>query len=269
MKRPKVGAVIPARNEEKHLPKTLESLSRQVDVIVVVDDGSTDRTQEVARRYTEHVIKFAGDAPRNRLRIPAVINFGVQYLLENYKVDYILICGADDVLDPDYVPFVVSKMQEDQSIVIGAGLIDGLNHRWDKPQGVRIVRASWWHPYDIVPGWETKLYLEAWAKGLKAISWKEVKSHCQRPLGRETDWVNRGRAIRQLGWGLPGLLNRLWQRKFHPIQCLKIVYGFLIHEGRAEEWLLEYHRRQRYVRAFVTRALRRVLPGRCQKQDGF
>jgi len=250
--------VIPARNEERYLPKTLESLKPQVDVIVVVDDGSTDGTEYVAKRYTDHVLRFEGSAPENRLRIPAVINFGVKYLLDNFDVDYVLICGADDVLDPNYVSFVVSKMEEDSDIVVGAGLIEGLEHRWDKPQGVRIVRASWWRPYDTKPGWEAKMHFKAWAEGLKAISWKEVMSHCQRPLGRHTDWVNRGRAIRELGWGLDRLLYRVWQRKAHPLQVAKLIYGYLSYRGEPEQWLKEYHSRQHYFRRIVKQAIGRL-----------
>ena len=256
MRRPRVGAVIPAKNEEEYLPRTLESLEKQADVIVVVDDGSTDRTREVAKNYTGHVVPFEGDAPANRVRIAAVINFGVRYLLDRFPVRYVLICGADDVLDEDYVSFVVSKMEEDPNIVIGSGVIDGLPHRWNNPQGVRIIRASWWHPYDVRPGWEAKMVLEAWAKGYRAIAWKEVISHCQRPLGRNTDWVNRGRALKELGWGVDRLMYRLWQRKTHPGQCFKIAYGFLSHRGQPELWLADYHSRQRYFRTYVMQLLR-------------
>jgi 4,4'-diaponeurosporenoate glycosyltransferase len=54
--RPSVCVVVPARNEERALPRLLESLRDQrfrPDQIVVVDDHSTDRTAEVVRRYPE------------------------------------------------------------------------------------------------------------------------------------------------------------------------------------------------------------------------
>jgi glycosyltransferase involved in cell wall biosynthesis len=49
-----ISVVIPARNEEHWLPSCLESLGRQrrtPDEVIVVDNGSTDRTAEVARAY--------------------------------------------------------------------------------------------------------------------------------------------------------------------------------------------------------------------------
>ena len=49
----KVGIVIPARNEEETLIATLKMLNAQrlrPRVIMVVDDGSTDKTAEIARK---------------------------------------------------------------------------------------------------------------------------------------------------------------------------------------------------------------------------
>jgi len=63
-KRP-VAVIIPARNEEKSLPRLLKSLRDQTTPareIIVVDDGSTDRTAEVAGSYGCTVIA-AGDKP--------------------------------------------------------------------------------------------------------------------------------------------------------------------------------------------------------------
>jgi glycosyltransferase involved in cell wall biosynthesis len=52
---PVVSAIVPARNEEACLGSCLESLVRQgIDFeIIVVDDGSTDRTQEIAKSFSE------------------------------------------------------------------------------------------------------------------------------------------------------------------------------------------------------------------------
>jgi len=49
---PKVSVIVPARNEERNLPRLLKSLAGeevQPQETIVVDDGSTDRTADVAR----------------------------------------------------------------------------------------------------------------------------------------------------------------------------------------------------------------------------
>lgn len=51
---PRMGVVIRALNEARHLPKLLDGLSRQTvtpDVIVVVDSGSTDDTVAIAEKH--------------------------------------------------------------------------------------------------------------------------------------------------------------------------------------------------------------------------
>ncbi len=53
---PTVSVIVPARNEEVSLGACLESLVAQTGVsreIIVVDDGSTDRTREIARSFPE------------------------------------------------------------------------------------------------------------------------------------------------------------------------------------------------------------------------
>jgi GT2 family glycosyltransferase len=52
----KISAVVPCYNYETYLPAAIDSLlegTRRPDEIIVVDDGSTDGSAEVARRYPE------------------------------------------------------------------------------------------------------------------------------------------------------------------------------------------------------------------------
>src|SRR6202521_5136428 len=53
---PEVAILVPARNEEASLGDCLASLTAQTGVafeIIVVDDGSTDRTREIAQSFAE------------------------------------------------------------------------------------------------------------------------------------------------------------------------------------------------------------------------
>ncbi|MBI3985477.1 MAG: glycosyltransferase family 2 protein [Lentisphaerae bacterium] len=52
----KISIVIPCLNEEDGLPRVLSGRPPFVDEIVVVDNGSTDKSAEVARRYGARVI---------------------------------------------------------------------------------------------------------------------------------------------------------------------------------------------------------------------
>ena len=55
----RVSVVIPARNEERWLPRCLRSLARQLrppDEVIVVDNGSSDGTAQVARAFGCRVV---------------------------------------------------------------------------------------------------------------------------------------------------------------------------------------------------------------------
>jgi glycosyltransferase involved in cell wall biosynthesis len=53
-------AFIPAWNEEESLPAVLEELRTEIPEadVLVIDDGSTDRTADVARNHGAHVLSF-------------------------------------------------------------------------------------------------------------------------------------------------------------------------------------------------------------------
>ncbi len=46
------------KNEEDVLARCLDCVQNLVDEIIIVDTGSTDRTKEIARRYTTRIIDF-------------------------------------------------------------------------------------------------------------------------------------------------------------------------------------------------------------------
>lgn len=79
------------RDEEERLGACLDSVKEAVDEIVIADTGSTDRTKEIASRYTDRIldVKWEDDfaAARNASMKAATKPF-------------ILWLDADDVLDP-------------------------------------------------------------------------------------------------------------------------------------------------------------------------
>ena len=65
---PEVSVIIPARNEEANLAACLESLAAQTGVrfeIIVVDDGSTDRTREIAQSFAGVQVISPSPLPEN------------------------------------------------------------------------------------------------------------------------------------------------------------------------------------------------------------
>lgn len=58
--KPTVSVIIPAFNEEERIQGTLRSVKRldRIDELIVVDDGSRDRTAAIAGRYADQVVRL-------------------------------------------------------------------------------------------------------------------------------------------------------------------------------------------------------------------
>lgn len=80
------------KNEEKVLARCLDSIKDLMDEIIIVDTGSTDRTKEIARKYTDRIYDFEWIQDFSAAR-----NFAFSLA----KMEYIYSADADEVVDPE------------------------------------------------------------------------------------------------------------------------------------------------------------------------
>jgi glycosyltransferase involved in cell wall biosynthesis len=102
----KVTAVISAFNEEKNIERCLKSLSF-VDEIIVVDNSSTDKTSEIAKKYTKKVFVQKND--------PNLIDLQKNFGFEKATLDWILSVDADEEISPelaDEIKTTIGKKNE-------------------------------------------------------------------------------------------------------------------------------------------------------------
>ena len=98
---PLVSVIVPARNEERTLPRLLPSLLRQdyaATELIVVDDGSTDGTAAVARSLGVRVLP-AGPLPPGWVGKPHACAVGAAAA----GGEWLLFCDADTEYRPECV----------------------------------------------------------------------------------------------------------------------------------------------------------------------
>jgi len=91
-----ISVIIPAYNEEKYLPRTLESLKhldRIPDEVIVVDGGSTDTTAAMARKHGAIVIIVPHRG----------IGFARQQGLKKATCDIVAYTDADTIVPSDWL----------------------------------------------------------------------------------------------------------------------------------------------------------------------
>lgn len=110
----KISAYIVTLNEEQRLGKTLAALQQVADEIIVVDSGSTDKTEEIAKQYGA---KFVFHEWKN---ISSQKHYG-QELCQN---DWVLSLDADEVLSDELIIEINAEMNNPQADVYKIKICD-------------------------------------------------------------------------------------------------------------------------------------------------
>jgi len=126
MTTPRVLIIIPAHDEEESLPPTLRELKERVPGrdLLVVDDGSHDRTAEIARGFGVPVIRHAVN-----LGVGGAIETGFRYaVLRGYDVG--VQFDADGQHDPAYLESLLAPVLEGAcDVAIGSRYVERSGYR--------------------------------------------------------------------------------------------------------------------------------------------
>lgn len=133
-------AIIPAHNEEQNLPAVLDEL-RAVQPsfdVLVIDDGSHDRSGEIARAHGAAVVTHE----RNRGYGAALVS-GYHYALER-GYDLAVRMDADGQHDPAGIGTLLRTLAtRDADVVIGSRMLDDPGYVLPLPRLVGIHAFAW------------------------------------------------------------------------------------------------------------------------------
>jgi len=142
MDRPTLSACMIVKNEEQFLPRCLESIKGVVDEIIIVDTGSTDRTVEIARQYTDKVHFHPWNDDFSEAR-----NVSLSYATG----DWILQIDADEELEREDVPLLYKVVQSDLYNAVFVTILNKLSGgQWGRHRFQRLFRRGKAHYEGIV-----------------------------------------------------------------------------------------------------------------------
>jgi glycosyltransferase involved in cell wall biosynthesis len=118
---------IPAYNEERTLPRVLEEITTVMNEtdytyqILVVDDGSTDRTAAVAREHGAIVVS------KNHSGLAETFQVEMNECLKR-KADIIVHTDADGQYHSQHIPQLIKKVEEGYDLVLGSRFREDTSH---------------------------------------------------------------------------------------------------------------------------------------------
>ncbi|MBQ3347986.1 glycosyltransferase family 2 protein [Candidatus Saccharibacteria bacterium] len=116
MNNPKVSIIVPIYNVEKYLAKCLDSILNQTYdnlEIILIDDGSTDGSSDIAENYTLKDPRITVIHQRNRGQSSAR-NLGLKFATGNF----ISFIDADDEIKPTFISELLHPLVSDEAATL-------------------------------------------------------------------------------------------------------------------------------------------------------
>lgn len=171
---PIVSIIIPFYNSENYLGQTidwaLESTYPNIEIILI-DDGSTDKSVEIAETYLNKFSNFSLYKQKNQ-GVSVARNLGIS----NSKGVYILPLDSDDMICKDYISEAVKVLEKNSNVKV----VTSEGEFFGDKTGRRVL-----------PDFDINLLAR---KNIFHVSsmyrksdWERIGGYCPQMLGRE-DW---------------------------------------------------------------------------------
>jgi glycosyltransferase involved in cell wall biosynthesis len=279
--------VSPVRDEASNLPRLAECLAAQTagpTAWVIVDNGSTDETREIARGLAEAhswvtFLELPGErTPTRGATIVRAFLAGVDALPEIPEI--VVKLDADLSMESDYFRRLLDAFEADAALGIASGIcLEEVDGEWRLQHVTRNHVRGAARAYrreclrDVQPlveglGWDGVDELKAQTRGWVVRSLPDLELRHHRALGmrdrRVAKWVDQGDMAYFMSYRPSYLLARTAYRAVADPSALAMVYGYVRALAR---------RGPRYEDQMVRRLLReqqslRQLPSRIREALG-
>jgi len=136
--------IIPVNNRPDFIVEAIESAQKQtiqdIEIIVVVNGGENDPTNQSVKRYLNGGDKYSADNPAVRLITTDINNIGfcLNIGVKNAQGEYYIQLDSDDRLKPNAVEKIIQKFESDSTI----GMVIGSYEVWQKLDNGEIIREN-------------------------------------------------------------------------------------------------------------------------------
>ncbi|MFY9221885.1 MAG: glycosyltransferase family A protein [Blastocatellia bacterium] len=176
----KISVIIPVFNGEKYIKEAINSVLEQTFQdfeIIVIDDGSTDKTEEIVKSFPTSKIHYEKQVNKG---VAAARNGGVELA----KNDWIAFLDADDLWVKNKLELQINAFLNNQTLDIILGQVE----HFYSPELSLEKQTKLYCPKEIQPGFLPSTMLvkkEVFDRvGLFETKWK---------IGEFIDWYDRSR----------------------------------------------------------------------------
>ncbi len=203
-KLPSYIIISPVKDEGRYLELTLQSVTEQTlkpSTWVIVDDGSTDNTPEIIKRYLSEqtVIRLVHNPDAGiRQTGSAVIrafNYGYKFI-EDDKFDFIVKLDCDLSFESDYFENLLKRLMIDKNIGISSGVYFEKNGGGDWREvampsyhttgACKVVRRECFDEiggFIESAGWDTVDEIRAMTRGWRTCHFRDLHIKHHKPEG--------------------------------------------------------------------------------------
>lgn len=119
MKKSNIWLVVPMFNEAKYLDKVLTKISKITKNYVIVDDGSSDNSVEIAKKHTNEVLVH-----KMNLGKGAALKTGSDYAFKYLDAQAVIFIDSDDQHDPKELKYFYEEFAKGSEVVFGERKMD-------------------------------------------------------------------------------------------------------------------------------------------------
>lgn len=125
-----VSVIVPVYNVEKYLRRCVDSILNQTYKnieVILVDDGSSDKSGEICDSYTESGVKIIHQKNQG---VSVARNTG----LDNCKGEWICFVDSDDFISTDYIEYLLTLCQKNNVLIGQCGVVRGTDSSFQNEQ---------------------------------------------------------------------------------------------------------------------------------------